>query len=406
MDKGMSSLAMNMPDSSIIAPSRKEIETRLLYESSNVGVSPSRRGVATWLSNGLAIEEAQQVLLLDLRKQGRTPTSVQRLEIARRRDRLQGQIDRFIQTASIYLGEAFDLADEDNHAASDLDFISESDDDACSDVRGASVMNIESRGELQNIPLPSNIGLSRCSGLAAEDLIPLEIELRQGQANDALERLRVHLSHKAILFRSVVRNAKSQSKSTRAWSQVTAIGNAIKMNAAIYNTTRKKMISLGIDTTMLRKYKPILRDDLKVSAAIADPNARGQRNHVLAWFWSVNVSESMQDNDWMDECMLPHHSYKNESLTPNGTVYRVHWLRAKSLRDRWAEEILLVKHEMHWTSEFFLRKSRDWENHMQTSRTDRHPGHECYASRQAWMYRRLAEDAKVAFQKVEMLDSK
>jgi hypothetical protein len=289
----------------MIAPTRKEIETRLLYESSSVGTSPSRRGVATWLSNGLAIEEAQIVLVLDLRKLGKKLSSVQKLEIARRWDRLQGQIDSFIKTASIYLGDDFDVADEANHDGIDVDFISDSDDDARIDVSDASVMNSESFVELQKIPLPSNIGLSQCSHMGAEDLIAVEIELRQGQANDALERLRVHLSHKAILFRSVVRTAKSQSKSTRAWSQVTSVGNAIKTNAAIYNNARQKMISLGIDSTMHRKYQPLLRDDLKVSAAIADPNARGQRNHVLAWFWSVNVSDAMQDNDWMDECMSP-----------------------------------------------------------------------------------------------------
>jgi hypothetical protein len=162
-----------------------------------------------------------------------------------------------------------------------------------------------SQPEVQMIPLPSNLGLAECTELSAEDLITLEIELRIGQANDSLENLRVHLSHKAILFRTVVRHAKSQRTSTHAWSQVTSIGKAIKLNACIYKSTRKKKKSLGIEADVLAKYKPLTPEHLKVSAAIAEPNAHGQRNDMLAWFWSANSMGTSEENDWMNECGCP-----------------------------------------------------------------------------------------------------
>ncbi|KAG1850661.1 hypothetical protein F4604DRAFT_1592790 [Suillus subluteus] len=40
------------------------------------------------------------------------------------------------------------------------------------------------------------------------------------------------------------------------------------------------------------------------------------------------------------------------------TVYHVHWLRTLALRDRGAEELLLVGREMVWTVDFFLHKSQ------------------------------------------------
>jgi hypothetical protein len=43
--------------------------------------------------------------------------------------------------------------------------------------------------ELTVIPLPSNLGIDRCRRCMAEDLIPLEMSLREGQANDALHNL-------------------------------------------------------------------------------------------------------------------------------------------------------------------------------------------------------------------------
>ena len=83
-------------------------------------------------------------------------------------------------------------------------------------------------------------------------------------------------------------------------------------------------------------------------------------------------------------------------------VYRVHWLRAKSLQDRWAEEMSLVRNEMDWTCNFFEHKSKEWENREKSCDLDGHGGHKCYASRQSDMYQQLGEDARAAFQNIKM----
>ncbi|KAG2079006.1 hypothetical protein BDR04DRAFT_997556, partial [Suillus decipiens] len=54
------------------------------------------------------------------------------------------------------------------------------------------------------------------------------------------------------------------------------------------------------------KYKPLLREQLKVSSAIGDPNARGQRNESLAWFWSVKVDLGGPNHSWNEECEFQH----------------------------------------------------------------------------------------------------
>ncbi|KAG1775151.1 hypothetical protein EV702DRAFT_973795 [Suillus placidus] len=133
----------------------------------------------------------------------------------------------------------------------------------------------------------------------------------------------------------------------------------------------------------LQKYKPLLREQLKISTAVGDPNARGQRNESLAWFWSVEVDLGGPDQSWNEE------------------FYRVHWLRAKALRDRWREELILVKLEMDWTHNFFLWKATQWGNRMQESLDKRLPGHACYSGRQSQMYSLLAQDAQAAFQDIQ-----
>jgi hypothetical protein len=41
-------------------------------------------------------------------------------------------------------------------------------------------------------------------------------------------------------------------------------------------------------------------------------------------------------------------------------VYRVHWLKAKARRDRWAEEATLLVHEMDWIVAFFEHRASEW----------------------------------------------
>jgi hypothetical protein len=73
------------------------------------------------------------------------------------------------------------------------------------------------------------------------------------------------------------------------------------MNAAIYSKCRKQLGKLGADQ-LLEKYQKLEKGDLKASTAIADPNARGQRNSTLPWFWSVDVAADTCSGDWMTEC--------------------------------------------------------------------------------------------------------
>ncbi|KAG1723452.1 hypothetical protein EDB19DRAFT_1645294, partial [Suillus lakei] len=78
-------------------------------------------------------------------------------------------------------------------------------------------------------------------------------------------------------------------------------------------------------------------------------------------------------------------------------VYWVHWLCAKALRDRWAEELLLVQHEMNWTCNFFLHKAEQWIHLASIAKDAEKVGHLAYAVHQCKMYQCLYVDARDAF---------
>lgn len=82
-------------------------------------------------------------------------------------------------------------------------------------------------------------------------------------------------------------------------------------------------------------------------------------------------------------------------------VYRVHWLRAKALKDRWAEEILLVQHEMDWTCNFFRHKVEEWKRLGIVAKEAKKEAHMAYAGRQRKIYECLLEEAKRAFYRMK-----
>ncbi|KAG1725096.1 hypothetical protein EDB19DRAFT_1833904 [Suillus lakei] len=237
------------------------------------------------------------------------------------------------------------------------------------------------RPEIVVIPLPSNLGMERCEQLGAVDLVRQEITLREGQANDMLHAIRVHLADKAILFRTTVRPAKSQARSTRAWAQVHSVERVINLNSMIYRKCRAQLHNLRADQ-LLEKCRVLEKSDLKATSVVADLNTRGQRNSTLPWFWSLDVQGDSVSNNWMNK------------------FYRVHWLWTKALWDRWEEEFLLVEHEMHWTINFLVHRSRTWLKRTHQNGDPPRVGHTCYAIRQAQMYRQLAEDAHARFVEV------
>ncbi|KAG2072045.1 hypothetical protein BDR04DRAFT_1191898 [Suillus decipiens] len=135
------------------APSKKEIELRLLEDGNACNAAPFYRSVAMWISMGLAIEEAQIALLIEIQRMGRRPTETQRLNIAQQQDCLQGQIDGFTRSALTHLGEGFN-ADEDPDNFN-IDILDDLKDDLVDFTETSDVWT--NTPELTIIPLPSNL---------------------------------------------------------------------------------------------------------------------------------------------------------------------------------------------------------------------------------------------------------
>jgi len=156
----------------------------------------------------------------------------------------------------------------------------------------------------EKIPLvmPSAMGKENITTDRLRSLASQELKLREGQANDCLERLRLALGHKALLFHTRVRNASSVKERTKAWDDVKTARRQVDKHVRGYNRARNAMVRLGAGAELLERYLVIERKDLALSADITDANRLGQRNDKLAWFWSVGRDKDA-NNVWMTECV-------------------------------------------------------------------------------------------------------
>jgi hypothetical protein len=171
----------------------------------------------------------------------------------------------------------------------DLYYEEEDDDEAISDLP-----------EMVILPLPSNI-ISVQLGPSLESLRSVERELRKGQANDALEGLRIGLANKSLLLLTDVNKSKSTKESTRAWKSVRNAQSQILLHAHGYQRAWKALECIGTPEDLVI-YQKLEAKDLVVVKDIISAKRFGQGSDSLAWFWRIGPGQNHLTGEWMEEC--------------------------------------------------------------------------------------------------------
>ena len=166
---------------------------------------------------------------MEISKLPQKPTDKQRLMIARMRARLGKQVKDFLQAANSFLPtlEEADLkAFEDETIDTPVEESVEPEESVDESLDEDFNYEDEEESEAPSVPpeaivlpLPSNI-ISIKVKSSLESLISVERELRKGQANDALEGVRIGLANKSLLLVTDVNRSTSTKQSTRAWASV------------------------------------------------------------------------------------------------------------------------------------------------------------------------------------------
>ena len=225
-----------------------------------------------------------------------------------------------------------------------------------------------------------------------------ELRLRIKQASQYLTALREAIAEKSFQYSHVMRVAPSKGVRTRSRATISKINDRISNCSRMYSRARAAIVRLSPDDRSLNKYQVLQKADVKSSTAILDPNSPGSSSLRLSWIWQKHSGSAQSAPESMLECKskpkCSGHTYDCFS-----TVQRVHWLRARAQNHRWQEELILVKHEMEWTTRYFVHRARVWIDRITPSQK---PGPNAYAARQRAQWMQLADDADRLFRVVNI----
>lgn len=153
-----------------------------------------------------------------------------------------------------------------------------------------------------SLMLPCSIGYEHADRCGITHLIRQELELREGQANEALHNLRYELGHKALLMRTTLRNANSQRTGTRARAEVAKAITKVGQYQKTYLRARRAIRKLTPSMAILARFRPLTMEDMKMPGDWVEENRVGQRSDEMAWFWRLDLDKDVTDGSWMEEC--------------------------------------------------------------------------------------------------------
>jgi hypothetical protein len=251
-------------------------------------------------------------LRLEIRAAGRNPSSEDQMRIQDRRESLQTRVEAFHKQALRFIRSDSTLPTDSSLSkapeATGLD-LEESDEetfflDATSEWEEEE--DVEIMVEQAAIWLPSSFTKSERVQMGLEQVAEVEVELREGQANDALEALRAGLAEKSLRFRTEVKPAKSQRTMTRAWDSIHKADKQVRTAVQCYRFARTALEALEVSSDLLGQYKEIQKKDLKMSGDVVEENRVGQRSSELPWFWRLDRKLDQDRGEFLKECEYYH----------------------------------------------------------------------------------------------------
>jgi hypothetical protein len=258
---------------------------------------------------------ARSRLRSQIGKLPKKPTVKQLLKVSRSRACLAKRVKDFLERANSFLptveeadlklleDESIDTPPEESVEPEEFVEVSLEEEDLDGDLFEDQEDETEAPSVLPEtvvLPLPSNITCPELR-MSIESLISTERELRKGQANDALEGVRIGLANKSLLFQTDVNKSKSTKQSTRAWASVRNAQSQILIHAQTYQRAWQALKCIGNPEDLVA-YQKLEGKDLVVVKDITKAKRFGQGSDTLAWFWRIGPSEDQITGEWMEEC--------------------------------------------------------------------------------------------------------
>ncbi|KAJ7020488.1 hypothetical protein C8F04DRAFT_1214081 [Mycena alexandri] len=338
--------------------------------------------VSSFLTTGLQLEGTQRQIRREVK--GRTLLAADHSQkVADIRKAFFMKLGKFRKLQAVYMPGAIQELEEEE------------------DERDAELPPV--KAEDVRLFLPSELRQASREEGCRQGLPGKEGRLREGQCRDALNALRSALHTKKYLLDWRDSNVVGQRAATRAGTLVERVGERVDSEATKYIRARAALVALRgrNECTEWRELKPAdiqLDEEREVDAKArrklgnigskkwrrAGP-AMSSKEKRLSWIWTAGGGPGADE----------------EELHDLFSAVRVEWSKAKARKERWEEEVMLLREEMKRVLRFLRWRAVWWETRRATRReevsAELRAGLEAYAARQAAGSREIARRFKSAW---------
>ena len=207
--------------------------------------------------------------------------------------------------------------------------------------------------------LPSSFNAISRVRLGLDHLVEAEMDLRRGQANDALENIREICRRAYAMKREKYDSARGVAANTRARKQLDDVRHYKLTFISQYNAARAAMVSLGMDKDS-QDYLPLteadttMRDLMTAHTLCAEPEG---------WIWRMagQRADTKEEAAYILEGKDSSIDYvsidKSDGISSGA---KVRWFRYVAECDRWAEEINILTAELHRCLKYYQKMVCVW----------------------------------------------
>ncbi|KAL1749560.1 hypothetical protein FB107DRAFT_280582 [Schizophyllum commune] len=238
--------------------------------------------------------------------------------------------------------------------------------------------------ELIPLHLPSSIPSSERRSVCADGLADKELKLRVAQTKDMVDSLRkkLHAKQYSIEYRN--KHVTGQHKSTRARALLAALQEKMDLDADAYRAARGAVLRLlGVDAH--DDYPDLRSTDLQLEGEVVEPDAAAATQHARAGSSQrprhIHVSTGRHNMSWLWTAGGGSNTVDSEEA--RRTIACL-WSKAYARKERWVEEVHLLREDMRRCLRSLEKESHVWAAHAQAAdgRTDAHTsGMRAYALR-------------------------
>ncbi|KAJ7669187.1 hypothetical protein DFH06DRAFT_944750, partial [Mycena polygramma] len=238
--------------------------------------------------------------------------------------------------------------------------------------------------------MPSELDTATRRRVCRKGLGDAEAKVREAQCADALNdlRSRLHTQTHLITWRNA--NSVGQRAATRSATLIGRVGDRIARVAAKYRRAREALVSLkgeghaphfkvlsdaDLNTNVQQESDAKARKKLaRLGSSKRVRNEPSDKRKVFSWIWTVGGGPGENE------------AHLHESV-------RMEWSKAKARKDRWVEEVMMLREEMKRVLRMLRTIQGEWQDRI-GKRSEIDPelaaGLKAYALRQVYVHRRLA----------------